>query len=169
MQARDEQTRQTVETPDSVNPLRKYFDEISIGDDYTTSARTITEADVVNFACLTGDFYYLHVDREAARQSPYGRRIAHGFLILSVATGLMVTSRPGPVVANYGTDKLRFVRPVFLGDTIRARLECVEKRARAKPMGNHPVGVVDWKVRVMNQNDQLVATWIFKTLVLCSQ
>ena len=72
MQARDEQTRQTVETPDLVNPLRKYFDEISIGDDYTTSARTITEADVVNFACLTGDFYYLHVDREAARQSPYG-------------------------------------------------------------------------------------------------
>ena len=169
MKARDEQTRQMAETSDPVNPLRKYFDEIAIGDDYTTPSRTITEADVVNFACLTGDFYYLHVDREAARQSPYGRRIAHGFLVVSVATGLMVTSRPGPVVANYGSDKLRFVRPVFLGDTIRARLQCVEKRARAKPMKNRPVGVVDWKIQVVNQNERLVATWIFKTLVLCSR
>ena len=169
MKARDEQRPSAARTPDPVSPLRKYFDEVAIGDDYTTPARTITEADVVNFACLTGDFYYLHVDREAARQSHYGRRIAHGFLVLSIGTGLMVTSRPGPVVANYGADKLRFVRPVFLGDTIRTRLQCVQKRARAKPMRNQPVGVVDWKIRVMNQNDQLVATWIFKTLVLCSQ
>ena len=169
MKSRDEQKPPAARTPDPVNPLRKYFDEVAIGDDYTTSARTITEADVVNFACLTGDFYYLHVDREAARKSHYGRRIAHGLLVLSVATGLMVSSRPGPVVANYGSDKLRFVRPVFLGDTIRARLECVHKQVRAKPLRNQPVGVVDWKIRVMNQNDELVATWIFKTLVLSNQ
>ncbi len=169
MKARDEKKPLAARTPDPASPLRKYFDEVAIGDDYTTSARTITEADVVNFACLTGDFYYLHVDREAARKSPYGRRIAHGCLVFSVATGLMVSSRPGPVVANYGSDKLRFVRPVFLGDTIRARLECVHKRARAKPLRNQPVGVVDWKIRVLNQNDELVAAWIFKTLVLYSQ
>ena len=169
MKARDEQSPPPARTPGQVSPLRKYFDEVAIGDDYTTPARTITEADVVNFACLTGDFYYLHVDREAARKSPYGRRIAHGFLVLSMATGLMVPSRPGPVVANYGSDKLRFVRPVFLGDTICAHLKCVQKRARAKPLRDQPVGVVDWKIRVMNQNDELVATWIFKTLVLCSQ
>ena len=167
MNALDKQPRQTPQTADPVNPLRKYFDEVEIGDDYTTAGRTITEADVVNFACLTGDFYYLHVDREAARESPYGRRIAHGFLVVSVATGLMITGRPGPVVANYGCDKLRFVRPVVLGDTIRSRLQCVRKRARAKPMGNQPVGAVDWKIRVLNQDDRLVATWIFKTLVLC--
>ena len=152
---------------DPINPLRKFFGEIEIGEEYTTHARTITEADVVNFACLTGDFYYLHVDREGARRSPYGRRIAHGLLVQSVATGLMVTSRPGPIVANYGSDKLRFVRPVYLGDTIRAGLKCVNKVERARPMEGREVGIVDWKISVTNQQDELVATWIFKTLVLC--
>ena len=169
MKIQDQPDPRAARTPEPVSPLRKYFDEIAIGDAYTTSARTITETDVVNFACLTGDFYYLHVDREAAGKSHYGRRIAHGLLVLSVATGLMVSSRPGPIVANYGSDKLRFIRPVFLGDTIRACLECVLKQPRAKPLGDQPVGVVDWKIRVLNQNDELVATWIFKTLVLCSR
>ena len=124
----------------------------------------------MNFACLTGDFYYLHVDREAARQSPYGRRIAHGFLIVSVATGLMVHQPAGPGGGELRHGQASLCSPCLPGrHDLRARLECVEKRARAKPMGNHPVGVVDWKIRVMNQNDELVATWIFKTLVLCSQ
>ncbi len=159
-------TQQAPAPSEPVNPLRKHFDDIEVGDHYTTHCRTVTEADVVNFACLTGDFYYLHVDREGARKSPYGRRIAHGFLVLSLATGLMVTSRPGPVVANYGCDRLRFLRPVFLGDTLYARLKCLKTQARAKPIKGRPVGVVDWKVEAVNQDGKLVASWIFNTLVL---
>ena len=149
---------------DPPNPMRRYFDDVRVGDSYVTYSRTITEADVTSFAALTGDYYYLHVDRVAAAESIFGKRIAHGLLILSVATGLTASNRPGPIMANYGAERLRFIRPVFLGDTIRAHITCKEKRDRPRPVQGQPAGVVHWGFEVKNQDDKLVASWIMLTL-----
>ncbi|MBB6098285.1 oxepin-CoA hydrolase/3-oxo-5,6-dehydrosuberyl-CoA semialdehyde dehydrogenase [Deinobacterium chartae] len=150
---------------DRVHPFRKTFDELRIGDSYLTHRRTITEADIVNFANLSGDHFYAHLDEIAARDSIFGRRVAHGYLLVSVAAGMFVSPAPGPVLANYGLERLRFIEPVGIGDTIRARITAKRKiRKDAKP-GERPTGVVEWAVEITNQNDQLVATYTILTLV----
>ena len=118
-----------------MHPFRKYFDELEIGDTLITDRRTITEADVVKFADLTGDFFYAHMDDMAARESIFEKRVAHGYFVLSAAAGLFVDPAPGPVLANYGLDNLRFVKPVYPGDTIRVRLTCKQKTAKETPDG----------------------------------
>ena len=128
----------------------KNYNEMEIGARWTSGARTITEADIVNFAGISGDFYALHMDREYAAKSVFGQRIAHGMLVLSYSTGLL-DLKPGYVQAFYGMDKVRFVKPVFIGDTIHVELEVVGKKDREKG------GVVTVKNEIKNQADETVA------------
>ncbi|MES2742575.1 MAG: phenylacetic acid degradation bifunctional protein PaaZ [Pseudomonadota bacterium] len=148
------------------HPFRKHFEDLNIGDSLLTHRRTIGEADIVAFGGISGDFFYMHFDEIAARQSQFGKRIAHGYFVLSAAAGLFVSPAPGPVLANYGLDNLRFVKPVGIGDTIRARLTCKRKvdRNRRDPSGVGQ-GVVAWDVQVSNQDEELVASYDILTLV----
>ncbi|AYF87107.1 phenylacetic acid degradation bifunctional protein PaaZ [Pseudomonas sp. DY-1] len=150
-----------------VHPFRRYFDELQIGESLLTHRRTVTEADIVNFGCLSGDHFYMHFDELAAKESQFGKRIAHGYFVLSAAAGLFVSPAPGPVLANYGLDSLRFITPVGIGDTIQARLTCKRKidQGKKSPKGE-PQGVVAWDVEVTNQNGELVASYDILTLVL---
>lgn len=149
-----------------VHPFRRHFEDLRIGESLLTHRRTVTEADLVNFGCLSGDHFYMHFDELAAKQSQFGKRIAHGYFVLSAAAGLFVSPGVGPVLANYGLDSLRFVSPVGIGDTIRARLTCKRKidQGKASPLGE-PQGVVAWDVEVTNQDDVLVASYDILTLV----
>ncbi|MCC6770590.1 MAG: phenylacetic acid degradation bifunctional protein PaaZ [Gemmatimonadaceae bacterium] len=150
---------------DRVHPFRKYFEELEIGDTLTTHRRTVTEADIVNFAGISGDFFYAHMDELAAKESFFGRRVAHGYFVLSAAAGLFVDPAPGPVLANYGMDNLRFIKPVYAGDTIQVSLTCKQKTVKETPADGVPQGVVAWDVRVSNQEGELVATYTILTLV----
>ena len=149
-----------------MHPFRKHFEELAIGDSLLTHRRTVSEADIVAFGGISGDFFYMHFDEIAAKESPFGKRIAHGYFVLSAAAGLFVSPAPGPVLANYGLDTLRFVKPVGIGDTIRARLTCKRKIDRNKKDANGGgQGVVAWDVEVTNQDDELVASYDILTLV----
>jgi len=149
-----------------VHPFRKHFEDLAIGDSLLTHRRTVGEADIVAFGGISGDFFYMHFDEIAAKESAFGQRIAHGYFVLSAAAGLFVSPAPGPVLANYGLDTLRFVKPVAIGDTIRARLTCKRKidRNRKDAQGKGQ-GVVAWDVEVTNQSDELVASYDILTLV----
>ncbi len=149
-----------------VHPFRKHFEELQIGDSLLTHRRTVSEADIVAFGGISGDYFYMHFDEIAAKESPFGQRIAHGYFVLSAAAGLFVSPAPGPVLANYGLDTLRFVKPVAIGDTIRARLTCKRKIDRRKKDTNgRGQGVVAWDVEVSNQDGELVASYDILTLV----
>ncbi|WP_425640622.1 phenylacetic acid degradation bifunctional protein PaaZ [Marinomonas gallaica] len=154
----------TIET--DVHPFRRYFENLQIGESLLTHRRTVTESDIVNFGCLSGDHFYMHFDDIAARDSQFEQRIAHGYFVLSAAAGLFVSPGEGPVLANYGLDTLRFITPVPIGDTIRARLTCKRKidQGKLSPKGE-PQGVVVWDVQVTNQHDELVASYDILTLV----
>lgn len=149
-----------------VHPFRRYFEDLQIGDSLLTHRRTVSEADIVNFGGLSGDYFYMHFDEIAAKETQFGKRIAHGYFVLSAAAGLFVSPAPGPVLANYGLDTLRFVKPVGIGDTIQARLTCKRKIDRRKK--DHKgvgQGVVAWDVAVTNQDGELVASYDILTLV----
>ena len=149
-----------------VHPMRKAFEDLQIGESLLTAPRTISEADVQAFGDLTGDTFYMHFDEKAAKASPFGQRIAHGYLVLSAAAGLFVWTEPGPLLANYGLDTLRFTKPVALGDTIRARLTAKRKIDRMKVGADGKgQGVVAWDVEVTNQNGEVVASYDILTLV----
>jgi oxepin-CoA hydrolase/3-oxo-5,6-dehydrosuberyl-CoA semialdehyde dehydrogenase len=150
---------------DVVHPFRKHFDELKVGDTLFTHRRTVTEADVVNFAGISGDNFYAHMDDLAARRSIFERRVAHGYFVLSAAAGLFVDPGEGPVLANYGLESLRFVKPVYPGDTIRVRLTVKQKTAKETPKDGVPQGVVAWDVEVTNQHDEPVAVYTILTLV----
>jgi len=150
-----------------VHPFRKYFEDLKMGDSLLTHRRTVSEADIVNFGGISGDYFYMHFDEIAAKDTQFGQRIAHGYFVLSAAAGLFVSPAPGPVLANYGLDNLRFITPVAIGDTIRARLTCKRKvdRNRTDEQGRGQ-GVVAWDVQVTNQRDELVASYDILTLVM---
>ncbi len=132
--------------------MERYFEDLKIGEKYVSSGRTVTETDVVHFAGLSGDYNPLHTDREYARKSQFKERIAHGALTFSVMTGLW--DRLGilreTVIAFYGVDKMRFVAPVYIGDTLHVELEVLEKRDRGKD------GIVILLNRVFNQRNEVV-------------
>ncbi|WP_397534962.1 phenylacetic acid degradation bifunctional protein PaaZ [Roseateles sp.] len=148
------------------HPFRKWFDDLAIGDSLLTHRRTVTEADIVGFGGISGDFFYMHFDELAAKQSAFGKRIAHGYFVLSAAAGLFVSPAEGPVLANYGLDTLRFVKPVGIGDTIRARLTCKRKIDKPARKDQPAQGVVAWDVQVTNQDGEIVASYDILTLVL---
>lgn len=160
-----EWSRGATELKDRVHPFRKYFEELEIGETLLTHRRTVTESDVVNFAGISGDFFYAHMDDIAAKESLFERRVAHGYFVLSAAAGLFVDPAPGPVLANYGLEGLRFVKPVYIGDTIQARLTCKQKTVKEDREGQIPQGVVHWDVEVTNQDAEPVAVYTILTLV----
>nr|AGU09870.1 Aldehyde dehydrogenase family [uncultured organism] len=149
-----------------LHPFRRHFEDLDIGHSLLTHRRTVSEADIVNFGGVSGDYFYMHFDEIAAKETQFGKRIAHGYFVLSAAAGLFVSPAPGPVLANYGLDNLRFIAPVAIGDTIRARLTCKRKvdRNRTDEAGRGQ-GVVAWDVQVTNQHDELVASYDILTLV----
>ncbi|WP_180070403.1 phenylacetic acid degradation bifunctional protein PaaZ [Acinetobacter sp. YH16038] len=150
---------------DRVHPFKKSFDELRIGERLLTARRTITEADIVNFGGLSGDYFYAHMDKIAAAESLFGERVAHGYFIVSAAAGLFVDAAPGPVIANYGMDNLRFVEPVKIDDTIQVELTCKQKTPKPLRDEQKPHGVVVWDIKVKNQRNELVATYDILTLV----
>jgi oxepin-CoA hydrolase / 3-oxo-5,6-dehydrosuberyl-CoA semialdehyde dehydrogenase len=151
---------------DRVHPFRKYFEELEIGDSLTTHRRTVTEADIVNFGCISGDHFYAHFDEVAAKDSFFEKRVAHGYFVISAAAGMFVDPGVGPVIANYGIDNLRFVEPVAIGDTIQVKLTCKRKINKGrKPDDKFHTGVVAWAVEVTNQHDDPVAIYDILTLV----
>ncbi|MFN7643146.1 MAG: phenylacetic acid degradation bifunctional protein PaaZ [Burkholderiales bacterium] len=152
-------------TESDLHPFRKHFEDIAVGDSLLTHRRTVSEADIVMFGGLSGDYFYMHFDEPAARASAFGKRIAHGYFVLSAAAGLFVWPSPGPVLANYGLDTLRFVKPVGIGDTIQARLTCKRKTDRPAKGDGPGQGVVAWDVQVTNQDGALVASYDILTLV----
>jgi len=137
----------------------RYYDDFKVGDVEVTRARTITETDIVNFAAFSGDWYPLHTDIEYAKQGPFGERIAHGMLVLSVATGLMPLYEMA-IVAFYGMDKVRFTAPTKIGDTIHVELEVIEKQDKGD-LG----GVIALKESVKNQRGEDVAVSTMKVLI----
>jgi 3-hydroxybutyryl-CoA dehydratase len=139
--------------------IRGYFEDHRLGSTTRTRSRTVTEADVVGFAGLSGDWHPLHTDVEYAARGPFGERIAHGMLVLSIATGLAPLD-VDTVQAFYGIDKLRFINPTKLGDTIHVETEVVELVPRGESSG-----VVCNQVSIVNQHDQVVASAQFRMLV----
>jgi oxepin-CoA hydrolase/3-oxo-5,6-dehydrosuberyl-CoA semialdehyde dehydrogenase len=138
-----------------VHPFRRKMSELAIGDTLKTASRTVTIADIEHFAEFTGDKFYAHMDEEAAKASPiFEGRVAHGYLILSFAAGLFVDPDPGPVLANTGLENLRFLTPLYPGDSMR-----VELSVRSKALKSEDTGVVRWAVEIFNGKDELVATY----------
>jgi oxepin-CoA hydrolase/3-oxo-5,6-dehydrosuberyl-CoA semialdehyde dehydrogenase len=137
------------------HPFRRRMSELHIGDTWKTDSRTVTLEDIEHFANFTGDKFYAHMDEEAAKASPiFAGRVAHGYLILSFAAGLFVDPDPGPVLANTGLENLRFLTPLYPGDSMR-----VELTVRAMSLKSEETGVVRWAVEIFNQKDELVATY----------
>ncbi len=149
-----------------VHPFKKNFDELEIGDSLISHRRTVTEADIVNFGCLSGDHFYAHFDEIGAKDSFFGKRVAHGYFVLSAAAGMFVDPAPGPLMANYGLENLRFTEPVGIGDTIHVRLTAKEKiRKEKRPEDDRASGVVVWDAEIKNQDDVTVAVYDIMTLV----
>ena len=137
------------------HPFRKAMRALRIGDTLRTASRTVTIADIEHFAAFTGDNFYAHMDEEAAKASPiFEGRVAHGYLILSFAAGLFVDPDPGPVLANTGLENLRFLTPLYPGDSMRVELTVREMSAKTDE-----TGVVRWAVEIFNQKEQAVATY----------
>ncbi len=150
------------DTRADIHPFRKSLAELRIGDQLLTEKRAVTLDDIEHFAHFTGDTFYAHMDEEAARANPFfDGRVAHGYLIVSFAAGLFVQPDPGPVLANYGVDNLRFLTPVNPGDTLGVQLTCKEINPRA----GADYGEVRWDCQVTNQKDEVVAQYDVLTMV----
>lgn len=149
-----------------IHPFKKYFEDLEIGEALTTEKRTVSDKDITQFADLTGDHFYAHAEGESAKKSIFGKRVAHGYFILSATAGLFVHPDPGPVLLNYGLEDLRFTAPVAPGDTIRAKLIVKRKTVRQQRKDDqNPFGMVWWDVEVKNQEDVPVAEYTILTLV----
>ena len=135
-----------------MNFLNKHFDEIEVGEGFQTRGRTVTESDIVQWCALTGDWYVLHTDAHYAARTRFGQRIAPGLLVLAIAAGLGVTPDAPAMIANYGTDALRFTAPTFIGDTIH--LEARVRAKKVKTEGRDGVLQMDWNM--VNQNGVMV-------------
>jgi 3-hydroxybutyryl-CoA dehydratase len=142
--------------------VSQYFEDFALDSVSASRGRTVTEADIVNFAGLSGDFIELHMSEAYAAQGPFGKRIAHGALVFSIATGLTVQTIKidDTVIAFYGMDTLRFTRPVFIGDTIH-----VVKKVIAKELKGTDRGVVTFETTVLNQNGETVLVYTDKLMV----
>jgi oxepin-CoA hydrolase/3-oxo-5,6-dehydrosuberyl-CoA semialdehyde dehydrogenase len=144
------------------HPFRKSLEELTLGDSVVSASREVTLADIEKFAEFTGDTFYAHMNEEAAAANPFfPGRVAHGYLLVSWAAGLFVDPEPGPVLANYGLENLRFVTPVSPGDSIRVVLTAKQ----ITPRETDQYGEVRWDAVLINQKDEVVATYDVLTLV----
>lgn len=138
-----------------------YFDDVEVGEEFYSPSRTITESDVVQFAGLTGDFNELHTSETFAKGTPYGKRIVHGMLTLSMANGLYVRIGAFANSVFLGIDSWRFLKPVMLEDTIRLRLTIADKRATK----DGKRGIIGMKYEVLNQDGEVVADGVLRRMV----
>ncbi|MFT5116235.1 MAG: oxepin-CoA hydrolase/3-oxo-5,6-dehydrosuberyl-CoA semialdehyde dehydrogenase [Parasphingorhabdus sp.] len=147
---------------DDVHPFRKHFEELAIGDSIVTEFRQVSLADIEHFAEFSGDKFYAHMDEQAAAANPFfDGRVAHGYFIVSAAAGLFVHPDPGPVLANYGLENLRFMKPFYPGDAMQVSLTCKQKVNRE----TEDYGEVRWDTTVVNQDGDVVAQYDVLTLV----
>lgn len=138
----------------------KKFDKFTIGETWRSRGRTITESDIVMFSAFSGDWYPLHTDKEyAEKNTPFKQRIAHGMLILSVATGLQIME-PEVIVAFYGIENIRFVHPTFINDTVYLNLEVIELEDK-----QNGTGVVTVNQTIVNQHDEPLIIGTYKILI----
>jgi oxepin-CoA hydrolase / 3-oxo-5,6-dehydrosuberyl-CoA semialdehyde dehydrogenase len=145
-----------------VHPFRKHLGELKVGDTVVAGPRTVTLADIEHFADFTGDTFYAHTDEEAARANPFfDGRVAHGYLVVSLAAGLFVDPDPGPVLANYGLENLRFLTPVYPGDELTVTLTAKQIEGRQ----GADYGEVRWDADVTKQDGSSVAKYDVLTLV----
>src|SRR5215216_7535262 len=142
--------------------MGKYFDDFETGEEAMTAGRTVTETDIVNFAGITGDWNEIHTNKEMAERGPFKQRIAHGALVFSIATGLSVRlgQTADTVIAFYGLDRLRFVKPTFIGDTVRVR-----QRVEGNSVRDGQSGIVTMLNEVVNQRDEVVVSYTAKVLL----
>jgi len=151
---------------DEKHPFRKYFEELQVGDTLVTHKRTISQADISNFANLSWDHFYAHTDHTSLEGTIFERPVAHGYLVLSAAAGLFVDAKKGPVLLNYGLEECRFMKPVYAGTTIGVKLTCKEKLPQDKKDENEiPKGIVKWLVEVTDETNELVALATILTMV----
>ena len=141
---------------DTIHPFKKHFEEIEVGDTVITDKREISLADIENFADLTGDKFYAHMDEEAAAKNPFfDGRVAHGYLLISAAAGLFVWPGEGPVLANTGLENLSFQKPVYPGDVIQVQFTCKQKKDRLTEVW----GEVRWDTTIVNQDGEVCANY----------
>ena len=139
----------------------KYFEDFQIGDLIITRGRTVTEADIVNFAYLTGDWHPIHTNAEYAKETVFRERIAHGMFILSLGSGLWANlAAEWDFIAFYGSDHIRFMQPVKIGDTLHVYFEVVGKQEK-----NERRGIVDFRQLIKNQRQEDVSVMIFRLMI----
>ena len=151
---------------DDIHPFKKHFEDLRIGDTLITAKHTVTEADITNFANVSGDNFYAHMDATSLEGTIFERRVAHGYFILSKAAGLFVDAKKGPVLLNYGIDEARFTKPVYPGATIGVKLTVKEKTDQEKRSEEDiPKGIVKWLVDVYDETGETVAIATILTMV----
>jgi len=138
-----------------------YFDDVQVGQEWTSLGRTVTESDVVNFAGLSGDFNPIHMDHEFCKNTVFRKPIAHGLLILAMGSGLGLVCPPMRTLAFLTIKEWKFIEPVFIGDTIRVQTSILEKETRSR--GRR--GVITWRRRIVNQRGKPVEEGVIQTLV----
>jgi oxepin-CoA hydrolase/3-oxo-5,6-dehydrosuberyl-CoA semialdehyde dehydrogenase len=149
-----------------VHPFKKHFEELEIGETLITAKHTVTESDIVNFANVSGDNFYAHMDATSLEGTIFTQRVAHGYFILSKAAGLFVDAKKGPVLLNYGLDECRFIKPVYPGNTIGVRFTVKEKIDQEKKTPEDVAkGIVKFLVDVYDQTGESVAIATILTMV----
>jgi oxepin-CoA hydrolase/3-oxo-5,6-dehydrosuberyl-CoA semialdehyde dehydrogenase len=149
-----------------IHPFKRYFEELEVGETLITAKHTVHEADIVNFANVSGDNFYAHMDATSLEGTIFTGRVAHGYFILSKAAGLFVDAKKGPVLLNYGLDECRFVKPVYPGATIGVRFTCKEKIDQEKKNAEDIAkGIVKWLVDVYDETGETVAIATILTMV----
>ena len=141
----------------------KWFEEFEPGMEVISHSRTVTETDIVNFAGISGDYNQIHTDAEFCKTQPFGARIAHGLLVLSIATGLIaqIGLIEGSIIAFREISSWKFTKPTFIGDTIHVVVGVKE----TKPMPRLGGGLVEMDIKVLNQNDEVVMKGIWSALM----
>ena len=151
---------------DFIHPFKKHFEELKIGETLITHKRTVTDADIINFANVSWDHFYAHTDATSLEGTPFNQRVAHGYFVLSAAAGLFVDAAKGPVMLNYGLEECRFTKPVYPGMTIGVRLTVKEKVAQEKREDeDYNKGIVKWLVDVYDETGETVAIATILTMV----
>jgi oxepin-CoA hydrolase / 3-oxo-5,6-dehydrosuberyl-CoA semialdehyde dehydrogenase len=149
-----------------VHPFRRHFEELNVGDTLITAKHTVTETDITNFANVSGDNFYAHMDATSLEGTIFEQRVAHGYFILSKAAGLFVDAKKGPVLLNYGLDECRFTKPVYPGMTIGVKLTVKEKVDQEKKTEEDIAkGIVKWLVDVYDETGETVAIATILTMV----
>lgn len=149
-----------------VHPFKKHYEELEIGETLITAKHSVSEADIVNFANVSGDNFYAHMDSTSLEGTIFTQRVAHGYFVLSKAAGLFVDAKKGPVMLNYGLEECRFTKPVYPGMTIGVRLTVKEKvDTEKKTEDDIAKGIVKWLVDVYDETGETVAIATILTMV----